>query len=149
MPGTLDEALDTAHDQFGVDLPMMDLAISDPFKNAMEKVESARYFGVGPAMGFSCHHLAFTQQNIDWQIWIQEGPRPLIRKFIITHKNEPGAPEFTGLIREWNMTDRIADSDFVFAPPDGALKVQMRNDSGQPAAGPVPKPTGASQPRNY
>src|SRR5215469_13089404 len=35
MPATLDDALDDAHDQFGVDLPMMDLAISDPFKNAM------------------------------------------------------------------------------------------------------------------
>jgi len=32
------------------------------------------------------------------------------RKFVINHKNEPGSPEFTGLIRSWKMTDRIADS---------------------------------------
>lgn len=41
MPGTLDEALDAAHDQFGIDLPMIDLAISDPYKNAMARVVSS------------------------------------------------------------------------------------------------------------
>ena len=148
MPATLDEALDVAHDQFAVDLPMIDLAVSDPFTNAMAKVLSARYFGLAPAMGFNCHHLAFTQPNIDWQVWIQDGPRPFIRKFVITHKNEPGAPEFTGLVREWNMTDRIAGSDFVFQPPEGALKVQMLKTSGQAGEPLVPKPTGATKPRN-
>ncbi|HTL18811.1 MAG TPA: DUF2092 domain-containing protein, partial [Patescibacteria group bacterium] len=86
MPPNLDDAIDAARDQFGIDLPMVDLAISDPFTNAMAKVRSARYFGLAPAMGFMCHHLAFTQENIDWQVWIQEGPQPLIRKFVITHK---------------------------------------------------------------
>ncbi len=147
MPATLDDALDTAHDQFGIDLPMIDLAISDPYKNAMARVVSARYFGMAPAMGYTCHHLAFTQDNIDWQVWIQDGPQPLIRKFVITHKNEPGAPEFTGLIREWNLTERIAGSDFVFEPPAGALKVEMVTDVGQKGPA-VPKPTGAVEPRN-
>lgn len=152
MPGTLDEALDAAHDEFAVDLPMIDLAVSDPFTNAMAKVVSGRYFGMAPAMGFNCYHLAFTQPNIDWQVWIQDGPRPLIRKFLITHKNEPGAPEFTGLVREWNLTERIADSDFVFEPPAGAIKVQMLKASGPTGPPAVPRPTGiagpAPQPRN-
>ena len=148
MPGTLDEAIDAAHDQFGIDLPMIDLAVSDPFKNAMTKVITGRYFGLAPTMGFSCHHLAFTQENIDWQVWVQDGPQPLIRKFIITHKNEPGAPEFTGLIREWNFTSRISDNDFVFEPPPGTVKIQMRNESVQPGEGGVPRPTGQTEPRS-
>lgn len=147
ISGTLDEALDASRDQFGIDLPMVDLAVSDPFKSAMAKVQSARYFGLAPAMGFSCHHLAFTQQNIDWQIWIQDGPQPLIRKFIITHKNEPGSPEFTGLIREWNLTSRISDHNFAFEPPAEAVKIQMRNDPAQPGEGGVPRPTGQTEPR--
>ena len=147
MPARLDEAIDAARDQFGIDLPMIDLAISDPFTNAMAKVEGARYFGLAPAMGFMCHHLAFTQQNIDWQIWIEDGPQPLIRKFVITHKNEPGSPEFTGLVRQWNFTERISDSDFVFSPPAGATKIEMRNDAINAENGAL-KPTGATQPRN-
>ena len=148
MPPNLDEAVDAARDQFGIDLPMIDLAISDPFTNAMARVQGARYFGMAPAMGFMCHHLAFTQQNIDWQIWIQDGPQPLIRKFVITHKNEPGSPEFTGLVREWNFTERISESDFVFAPPGGANKVPMRNDSIEGNENGTLKPTGATELRN-
>ncbi len=80
------------------------------------------------AMGYNCHHLAFTQDNVDWQVWIQDGPQPLIRKFVITHKNEPGVPEFTALITQWNFTGRISDSDFVFEAPRGATQVEMRSD---------------------
>ena len=126
MPASLDEALDAARDQFGIDLPLIDLALSDPYKSGMAKAQSAIYYGTAPAMGFDCHHLAFRQENIDWQVWIQTGPQPLIRKFVITHKNEDGAPEFTGLIRSWDFLERPADSNFAFEPPRGAMKVEMR-----------------------
>ncbi|MGA2028951.1 MAG: DUF2092 domain-containing protein [Verrucomicrobiota bacterium] len=127
MPATLDEMADAAHDQ-GIDLPLIDLALSDPYTNATAKVETGRYFGISMVMGIPCYHLAFTQENVDWQIWIEDGPQPLIRKFVITHKNDPGAPEFTAFITRWNMTDRIADSDFAFEPPMGATKIEMRTD---------------------
>lgn len=145
VSGALDRELDAAREQFGIDLPMIDLAVSDPFQNAMARVQTGRYFGLAPAMGFSCYHLAFTQDNIDWQVWVQAGPQPLIRKFIITHKNEPGSPEFTGLIREWDFTSRISDADFVFEPPPGAVRVQMHGATQQENS--VPRPTGPAQPR--
>ncbi len=126
MPSTLDAALDASHDQFGIDLPLIDLAVSDPYKNATARVQQGRYFGKAQVLGAECHHLAFTQDNIDWQVWIEDGPRPLIRRFVITHKNEEGSPEFTALITGWNFADRIADSDFVFTPPTEASHVPMQ-----------------------
>jgi hypothetical protein len=129
MPTMLDDTVDAAHDQFGIDLPLIDLALSDPYKNAMARVTGGKYFGIAPVLGVLCHHLAFTQDNVDWQVWIEDGPQPLIRKFVITQKNEPGAPEFTALITHWNVSDRIADADFVFAKPKGALEVEMRPEA--------------------
>src|SRR6266404_6678311 len=70
-PGTIDGALDVARDEFGIDLPLIDLAVSDPYRNVAAKVEKGTYYGLAPAMGFQCHHLAFTQDNVDWQIWIE------------------------------------------------------------------------------
>jgi hypothetical protein len=127
MPPTLDKAVDAAHDR-GIDLPLIDLAMSDPYTNATARVQQGKYYGTSPVLGVPCHHLAFTQENVDWQVWIEDGPQPLIRKFVITYKNEPGAPEFTALITRWDMTDRIADSDFVFERPTGASKIDMRTD---------------------
>jgi hypothetical protein len=126
MPSTLDAAVDTARDEYGIDLPLIDLAVSDPYKNATANVQGSRYYGISPVLGVLCHHLAFTQENVDWQIWIEDGPQPLIRKFVITYKNEPGQPEFTAFITHWDITDPIADSDFAFSPPVGATKIEMR-----------------------
>jgi hypothetical protein len=146
FPGNIDSMLDAAHDRFGIDLPLADLALSNPYENAVAQVSSGRYLGHSTAMGFACHHLAFVQENIDWQVWIDEGPRPLIRKFVITHKDQPGAPEFTGLIRGWNLLDRISDIAFEFEPPAGAMKVELLpdrpNSSLGPASNPTPTPTG-------
>ncbi|PWU08880.1 MAG: hypothetical protein C5B50_28825 [Verrucomicrobia bacterium] len=107
LSGTLDDALDNARDQFGIDLPLIDLAISDPFKNAMANVKSGAYYGVSPVMGYHCHHLAFSQDNVDWQVWIEDGPQPLIRKFVITHKLEEGQPTFTALITQWTSASGL------------------------------------------
>ncbi|MGH7973282.1 MAG: DUF2092 domain-containing protein [Limisphaerales bacterium] len=126
MPGKLDAALDKASEEFGIDLPLIDLAVSDPYKNAVAKVQTGTYYGLSPALGMNCHHLAFTQENIDWQVWVQDGPQPFIRKMVITHKAEEGAPEFTGLITRWDLTQRIAESDFVFEPPPGAKQIELR-----------------------
>ena len=128
MPNVLDAALDKAHDQFGIDLPLADLAVSDPYKNATAKVLKGAYYGLSPVLGINCHHLAFTQENVDWQIWIEDGPHPLIRKLVITHKNEQAMPEFTALITDWDLTDRIAESDFAFEAPRGASKIEMLPD---------------------
>jgi hypothetical protein len=128
MPGTLDAALDSAHDQFGIDLPLIDLAVSDPYQNATSNVLKGTDYGLAPVLGVDCHHLAFTQENVDWQVWITDGPQPLIRKLVITHKREPGSPDFTAFITRWDLTQRISDSDFVFDPPPGATKIEMRQD---------------------
>ena len=135
MPGTLDAMIDKAHDDLGIDLPLVDLAVSDPYKNSTAKVLTGTYYGLSPVLGLDCHHLAFTQENVDWQIWIQDGPQPLIRKFVINHKNEEGAPEFTALITLWSLSERIADSDFVFEPPRGATRVEMHSDQSQLSEG--------------
>jgi hypothetical protein len=126
MPASLDATLDAARDEFGIDLPLVDFAVSDPYRNATARVGQGRYFGITTVLGVDCHHLAFTQDNIDWQLWVETGPRPLIRKLVIVHKNDEGAPEITALIKDWNFTDRISEADFVFIQPPSASKVEMR-----------------------
>jgi hypothetical protein len=103
----------------------MDLAASDPYASLTAKIETGSYLGINQVLGVDCHHLAFSQENIDWQIWITEGAQPLIRKLILTHKLEPGAPEFTALLMHWDFSTPIAESDFEFEAPPGAIKIPM------------------------
>lgn len=125
-PGSIDEAMDTASDKFGIAMPLEDFVSSDPHKDLLEKVTSGTDIGAVNVMGVPCEHLAFSQDNIDWQIWIDKGAKPVPRKFVITYKDEPDSPEFTAIFSNWDFLTPLPDFVFQFEPPPGASKIDVK-----------------------
>jgi hypothetical protein len=76
-------------------------------------------------MGVPCEHLAFSADNVDWQVWIQDGPRPVPRKFVITYKDEPNDPQYTAVFSNWDFNTELPDFVFNFEPPPGAAKIPV------------------------
>ncbi len=125
-PGSIDEAMDAASDKFGIAMPLEDFVASDPYKDLLQKVHSGTDIGPVAVMGVPCEHLAFSQDNVDWQLWIENGPRPVPRKFVITYKDEPDSPEFTAIFNDWDFTTQLPDFLFKFEPPSGASKIDVK-----------------------
>src|SRR6267142_7196613 len=123
--GSLDEAMDAASDRFGIAMPLEDFVRSDPHKDLMHKVTSGADIGPVTVMGVLCEHLAFTQDNIDWQVWIENGARPVPRKFVITYKDEPDSPQFIAIFSNWDFATELPDFVFHFEPPAGASKIKV------------------------
>ena len=119
MPPTLDEAIDFAREKLDVIAPGADLL----YTNAADKMLKASSAGmvVGPSVvaGVKTTHLAFRGAEVDWQIWIDEGDKPLPRKFTLTSKQVKGEPEFTVIFRSWDLTPKVTDKEFVFTAPKG------------------------------
>ena len=124
-PPTLDETLDFAREKLDIIAPAAELL----YKNAAERMlkESSSGFVVGPSVvgGVKCTHLAFRGAEVDWQIWIEDGDKPLPRKFILTSKKVAGEPQFTVLIRNWDVAPKLTNSEFSFTPPKGAKKIEF------------------------
>src|SRR5580765_2914660 len=124
-PATLDETLDFAREKLDIIAPAAELL----YKNAAEKMlkESSSGFVVGPSVvgGVKSTHLAFRGSEVDWQIWIEDGDKRLRRKFILTSKKVAGEPQFTVLIRSWDVTPKLKDQEFSFTPPKGAKKIEF------------------------
>jgi hypothetical protein len=124
-PPTVDETLDFAREKLDIVAPASELL----YKNAAEKMlkMSSAGFVVGPSVvaGVKCTQLAFRGAEVDWQIWIEDGDKPLPRKFILTSKQVKGEPEFTVVIRSWEVTPKLTDKDFTFTPPKGAKKIEF------------------------
>jgi hypothetical protein len=125
-PARMSEAIDVLRDRYGIEAPAADLFVDDPYGEMMEDVITGRYVGLEPIDGIQCHHLAFQNKEIDWQIWIEDGPRPLPRRYAITSKREPGEPQFGITLSRWEPNAVLAESDFMFRPPPGATKVELR-----------------------
>ena len=124
-PSTIDRTLDFGMREYGVNVPLADFVVAEPYGSLMKNVRSGQYVGLHDVDGHACHHLAFRQESIDWQIWIDSEQQSLPRKFVITYKTEPGSPQFVAILDGWDLSPAVPDAAFAFAPPTGANRVEM------------------------
>ena len=124
-PETIDKVVDAANDKFGISLPLEDLLVNDPYASASAAVKGGVYFGKVTILGTPCQHIAFSTDQVDWQLWIEDGPNPLPRKLVITYKKEATAPQYTALFSDWKLKRSLSDKTFVFTPPKGAAKIEV------------------------
>jgi hypothetical protein len=125
VPEKLDETVDFVRERFGIDAPAADLILSDPYAALMQDVRTGRYIGREPINGVPCHHLAFKGKDVDFQIWIQEGEKPLPLRYVITSKDVRAEPQFTAMFSNWEPAAVLADDLFQFNAPDGAQRVEF------------------------
>jgi len=140
-PGTIDATFDKLQDEYGVVLPLADLLYSDPYAVLMAGVTYGRYLGIHQAAGVACHHLAFSQDTIEWQIWIDAGEKPLPRKLVISYVQEPGEPQYSAVIRRWTLDAKVPEGLFTFEPPEGAHKIDAQAMRRPEAGNPGPTET--------
>ncbi|HEY7156350.1 MAG TPA: DUF2092 domain-containing protein [Gemmataceae bacterium] len=123
-PATLDAMFDFLNENLGFSIPTSDLIYSDPYKVLTERVEEGDYIGLHEVGGKKCHHLAFRQRGMDWQLWVDAGDKPLPLKFLITYRRLPGEPQFATVLT-WDESAKIADDAFTFKPPADAKKIEF------------------------
>jgi hypothetical protein len=130
--GTLESVMDLLLDTYGVTMPMADLISNDPYAILTADVRRGDYMGEHHVDGTLCHHLAFRQQEIDWQMWIEVGQSPRLCRMVITFKQLPGQPQYT--LEEIQMTPLkdVPASTFQFTAPKDAVEIELEpinNDS--------------------
>lgn len=122
--GSTDELIDTLRGR-GWALPGADLLVEDVYKTMTAEAIESKHIGRGVINGIECEHLAFRGQDVDWQIWVEVGDKPIPRKLVITSKAVGDAPQYTLLITGWK-TDVPADPGaFEFTAPQGATKLDV------------------------
>ncbi|HEX8914095.1 MAG TPA: DUF2092 domain-containing protein, partial [Humisphaera sp.] len=133
---TIDKAIDDVEDRFGVEIPLGDVLVADPYRNMMEAMDGAADLGRETVLGVACNHLAFTGPTVDCQVWVAEGPRPLPRKVVVNFKSMPGSPQVTQIFSDWDLTSPISDATFEFVPPAGSSRIVV-NPKRSPDAAPA------------
>ena len=85
IPGPLDNMMDTLAMNYGMAQPVDNLIYKDIYSRIYPKIKAGQYVGTDTVSGVKCDHLAFRQQGLDWEIWIQQGDQPIPRKLSIIH----------------------------------------------------------------
>jgi hypothetical protein len=137
-PATLDAAIDKARKEFEVDAPGADLLYSHPYDILTEQVTGGKVIGRETIEGVPANHLAFTGEEVDWQVWIQDGAQPLPLRYSITTKGMKGQPEFAVRLSHWETKARLDPSTFEFKAPTGGTRASTFPRTCSP--GPTPTP---------
>jgi hypothetical protein len=124
-PATLDAMLEFAQTKLDVVAPGSDLIDTRAYDKLMQDVKTGTYIGLEVVGGQRCHHLAYQGAEVDWQLWVREGERPLPCRYVITSKNIVGAPQFTMQVVSADTQPKIAPGSFRFVPPAGAKAVEF------------------------
>jgi hypothetical protein len=121
---TLDGAIDQARKEFGIEAPGADLLYSKPYDILTEQVTSGQLIGHETVEGVPVTHLAFQGDEVDWQIWIKDGPEPLPVWFSIITKTLPSQPEFEVHMSHWETKAALPASTFAFRAPANGTRAE-------------------------
>ena len=119
--GVLENRLE---ERYGIQIPLSDLFAWGTPAAPLDKIESAMNAGqdfIGEAL---CDHYAFRQGQIDWQIWITTGSKPLPLKIVITNRADDARPQSVSVL-DWNLKPTFTDAVFKFTPPKGVTKAEI------------------------
>ena len=111
-PGGIDAMLDLIQADYQVNVPVADLLYGDLYGRVKDYLLSGVFLGSRTIDGEVLDQLSFETTGADWQLWLEQGDRPLPRRLVVTFVNAPGEPEYLTVIKEWKLDQDVDDSQF-------------------------------------
>jgi hypothetical protein len=109
VPPELGALMDHLMEKYNFSPPLADIVYPDLYEALIDNVQFGIYVGLHDVEGVRCHHLAFVQKYIDWQIWIEDGLQMVPRKVVITYKALPESPQYAAILTDWDLNARFSD----------------------------------------
>jgi hypothetical protein len=112
----------------GIDLPLADLFYWGSDQDKSNEITAATVVGTSTVDGTACSHYAFRQKDVDWELWVEQGQRPLPRKVVITTTSEKSRPQHS-MVLTWDLSPQLGDELFAFTVPPQAHKIEFEDVS--------------------
>ena len=124
-PASINALIDLLNTRYGIELPLADLFRWNAGTARQVGLKSALLIGSDTLDGQRCDHYALRQDDIDWQLWLRQGPQPLPCRLTISLRDTGAQPrhsvDFT-----WQLNAPINAGSFEFDPPAGAQQVPLQ-----------------------
>jgi hypothetical protein len=106
----------------------------DLYGSIMDPIKGGQYVGLEQTDKDECHHLRFFEKevlvfgDVTWDLWVQSGPQPLVRKVIIVpsekrikHTEPPiifeTLEKVTKTFSNWSVNPDLPKETFAIPPP--------------------------------
>jgi len=123
VPIKIDNALDYLFELYDIKTSLANILYTDLDKRIPPK-NRGYYFGESSVDDIACHHIGFFSDTQEYQVWIEKGKHPLIRKFIVIDRTNPFLPR-SGTVLKWNIEEKNDDAIFIFKAPKTAQEIDI------------------------
>lgn len=125
FPDGFEALVEAARVRAGTQVPIWTLMSADLGKNAVTNIEGAAYLGTTLIAGQEAHHLAFTEYEEDWQLWISTDPEePVPIMIVSTDPHQQGWPQYRAHMLNWSF-DAPENAVFAYQPHEDDVRATM------------------------
>lgn len=125
IAGDVDAAIKHFVRDLRMRLPLAMLMVRQFPTELERRVQQLDYVEETSLSGAPSDHLAARSADVDFQIWIAQGDKPLIQRVVLTYKLDEGAPQFWAEFSDWNFSPAVPAGKFEFQPPADAKPIQF------------------------
>ena len=104
----------------------------EPLNSVLDGLVSARYVGREEVDGTECDHVQIAGPNGSWDLWVETGARPVVRRIVPDVSSLEAELKTRGIddadlsvdarLGSWSV-DNVTDSELTFQAEEGLLKV--------------------------
>ena len=112
----------------GMRLPLAPLVMKKLPEELARRVESLVYVEKTGVLGDPTHHIAGRTATVDFEMWITDDKKPMLRKIALSYREAEGHPRFWAQFSDWDLDPSLRSSVFRFDPPAGAKALRFAAD---------------------
>lgn len=121
-----DALVDAAREEAGSEIPLYSIMQRDLPERLQKGLKAAAYLGTSKVADHEVHHLAFSDDEEDWQVWIstdENMPVPLL--IVGTEPKKTGWPQYRAYLTDWNLNPEYHEAQFKYVPAEGDVKISF------------------------
>ena len=121
-----DALVDAAREDVGSEIPLYSMMQRGLPERLEKGLKAAAYLGTTKVADQEVYHLAFSDDEEDWQVWIstdEDMPVPVV--IIGTEPKKTGWPQYRAYITDWNFEPEYDEAQFKYVPAEDDVKISF------------------------
>jgi hypothetical protein len=115
--GTFEDLITRVRQEYDMALPIWSVLSNRARGELLDAADSIAYVGLTRIAGRDAHHIALSDYEGDWQIWISTDPeQPELIMLVGTDPYQQGWPQYRVFFNDWDFEPAYDPADFAFTP---------------------------------
>ena len=119
-----DALVDAAREDVGSEIPLYSIMQRGLPERLEKGLKAAAYLGTTKVADQEVYHLAFSDDEEDWQVWIstdEEMPVPVV--IVGTEPKKTGWPQYRAYLTDWSFDPEYDEAQFKYVPAEDDVKI--------------------------